>query len=55
MGAVVGVVLLLPAVLAFVGDRIVQRRQAALLSARAVPLIPKPNRPSTSPSSPSVR
>ena len=44
MGAVVGVVLLLPAVLAFVGDRIVQRRQAALLSARAVPLIPKPNR-----------
>src|SRR3546814_14163243 len=44
MGAVVGVVLLLPAVLAFVGDRLVQRRQAALLSARAVPLIPKPNR-----------
>jgi iron(III) transport system permease protein len=42
MGAVVGVILLLPAVLAFVGDRIVQRRQAALLSARAVAYEPKP-------------
>ena len=38
MGAVVGVILLMPAVLAFVVDRIVQRRQTALLSARAVPL-----------------
>lgn len=45
MGAVVGLVLLLPAVLAFVVDRIVQRRQAAQLSARAVPLEAKPNRP----------
>ena len=44
MGAVVGMVLLVPAVLAFVIDRIVQRRQVALLSARAVPLTPKPNR-----------
>jgi len=43
MGAVVGTILLIPAVLAFVGDRIMQRRQAALLSARAVPLTPKPN------------
>ena len=43
MGAVVGMVLLAPAVLAFVIDRIVQRRQVALLSARAVPLEPKPN------------
>ncbi len=42
MGAVVGMVLLVPAVLAFFADRIVQRRQVALLSARAVPLIPKP-------------
>ena len=42
MGAVVGFVLLLPAVLAFAADRIIQRRQVALLSARAVPLIPKP-------------
>jgi iron(III) transport system permease protein len=41
MGAVVGMVLLAPAVLAFVVDRMVQRRQVALLSARAVPLQPK--------------
>jgi len=44
MGAVVGMVLLAPAVLAFVIDRMVQRRQVALLSARAVPLEPKQNR-----------
>src|ERR1051325_9657373 len=44
MGAVVGMVLLAPAVLAFVIDRMVQSRQVALLSARAVPLEPKPNR-----------
>lgn len=44
MGAVVGMVLLVPAVLAFVIDRAVQRRQVALLSARAVPLEPKPSR-----------
>src|SRR5438105_4943305 len=43
MGAVVGMVLLVPAVAAFVIDRMVQRRQVALLSARAVPLEPKPN------------
>ena len=42
MGAVVGFVLLIPAVLAFAADRIIQRRQVALLSARAVPLVPKP-------------
>ena len=47
MGAVVGLVLLLPAVLAFVVDRFVQRRQAALLSARAVPLVPAKDRRST--------
>ncbi len=41
MGAVVGFVLLFPAVLAFAADRILQKRQVALLSARAVPLIPK--------------
>ena len=41
MGAVVGMILLAPAVLAFVIDRVVQRRQVALLSARAVPLEPK--------------
>jgi iron(III) transport system permease protein len=44
MGAVVGMILLVPAVLAFLVDRIVQRKQVALLSARAVPLEPKPNR-----------
>jgi iron(III) transport system permease protein len=44
MGAVVGMILLAPAVLAFVIDRFVQRRQFALLSARAVPLEPKPSR-----------
>jgi iron(III) transport system permease protein len=42
MGAVVGMVLLAPAALAFVVDRMVQRKQVALLTARAVPLIPKP-------------
>jgi len=44
MGAVVSMVLLLPAVFAFAADRIVQRRQVALLSARAVPFEPKPSR-----------
>lgn len=43
MGAVVGLVLLVPALLSFVVDRLVQRRQAALLSARAVPYEPKPD------------
>lgn len=41
MGAVVGFILLLPSVLAFAMDRIIQRRQVALVSARAVPLIPQ--------------
>src|SRR3546814_16600225 len=42
MGAVVSVVLLFPAMLAFAVDRIVQRRQVAALSARSVPYQPKP-------------
>jgi len=42
MGAVVGFILLIPAVVAFTADRITQRRQVALLSARAVPLQPRP-------------
>jgi iron(III) transport system permease protein len=42
MGAVVGLVLLFPAALAFLVDRVVQRRQMALLSARAVPFVPQP-------------
>ncbi len=37
MGAVVGLVLLLPAVAAFVIDNLMQRRQQALLTARSVP------------------
>jgi iron(III) transport system permease protein len=44
MGAVVGLVLLLPAVIAFVIDHIVQRRQQALLTARSVPYRAKPAR-----------
>jgi iron(III) transport system permease protein len=43
MGAVVSVILLVPAVVAFVVDRLVQRKQVALLSAKAVPLVPKKN------------
>jgi len=44
MGAVVSVVLLIPAIVAFMVDRAVQRRQVALLSARAVAYEPKPSR-----------
>lgn len=40
-GAVVGMILLVPAVMAFAVDRLVNRRQVALLSARAVPYLPK--------------
>lgn len=43
MGAVVSVILLVPAILAFAVDRMMQKRQVALLSARAVPYVPKPN------------
>ncbi len=42
MGAVVSMALLLPAAFAFIADRLVQRKQVALLSARAVPFEPKP-------------
>ena len=44
MGAVVSMVLLVPAVLAFFADRIVQRKQVAMLSTRAVPYVPKPSK-----------
>jgi iron(III) transport system permease protein len=44
MGAVVGLVLLLPAVIAFAIDYFVQRRQKALLTARSVPYQPHPSR-----------
>ncbi len=42
MGAVVSVVLLVPTVLAFIADRIVQRRQVSMIQAKSVPLVPKP-------------
>ncbi|WP_380058104.1 putative 2-aminoethylphosphonate ABC transporter permease subunit [Falsihalocynthiibacter sp. SS001] len=44
MGAVVSVVLVLPAILAFTIDRFVQSKQVALLSARSVPYEPSPNK-----------
>jgi iron(III) transport system permease protein len=44
MGAVVSIILLVPAAVAFTVDRIVQRKQVALLSSRAVPYEPKPDR-----------
>jgi len=44
MGATISVFLLVPTVIAFVVDRIIQRRQTSLISAKAVPLEPKPNK-----------
>ncbi|MCP5156261.1 MAG: putative 2-aminoethylphosphonate ABC transporter permease subunit [Ectothiorhodospiraceae bacterium] len=44
MGAVVSVVLLVPALIAFAVDRFVNKRQVALLSARSVPYAPQPSR-----------
>ena len=44
MGAVVSVLLLIPAAFAFAIDRVARRRQVALLSARAVPYAPTPHR-----------
>ena len=41
MGATVSVVLLIPAVLAFVVDRLVQRRQYALVTSSSKPLVPE--------------
>jgi iron(III) transport system permease protein len=38
------VVLLIPTVIAFTVDRIVQRKQVALIAARSVPLVPKPQK-----------
>ncbi len=43
-GAVVGLLLLTPAVLTFVIDWLVQRKQTAMLSARAVPYRPSPSK-----------
>ena len=44
MGAVVGLVLLAPALVAFFIDSAVRRRQKALLTARSVPYSPRPQR-----------
>ena len=44
MGAVVSVILLIPAVIAFTVDRQVQKKQVALLSSRAVPYEPTPSK-----------
>jgi iron(III) transport system permease protein len=44
MGAVVSVVLLVPTVVAFIVDRLAQRKQVALIAAKSVPLIPKPEK-----------
>ena len=41
MGAVVSLILLLPAIVAFVVDRMISRRQIAQMTARAVPYTPK--------------
>lgn len=46
MGAVVGIVLLFPAVLSFAVDRITNKRQNAAISSKAVPYVIKPHRAS---------
>ena len=43
MGATISVFLLIPAIVAYIVNQIVQHRQTALVSAKAVPLQPKPN------------
>lgn len=43
MGAVVSVILLIPTVLAFVADRLIQEKQVAMITSRAVPLVPRPH------------
>lgn len=44
MGAAISILLLTPTIIAFVLDRLVQRRQSASLTTRAVPYQPKPSR-----------
>lgn len=44
MGATVSIVLLIPAVLSFLADRLTRRRQSAAITAHSKPLIPKPAR-----------
>jgi len=43
MGATISIVLLAPILIAFIADRMVQRRSHAALTARSVPLIPSPS------------
>ncbi len=43
MGAVVSVILLIPTLLAFVGDRLIQGKQVAMITSQAVPLVPRPH------------
>ena len=45
MGATVSIILLIPTVLAFVADRIIQRRSVAVVTARSVPLTPQVQSP----------
>jgi iron(III) transport system permease protein len=44
MGATVSIILLIPTVLAFIADRIVQRRATAIVTARSVPFTPNTSR-----------
>lgn len=44
MGATVGVILIIPAVIAFIADRIVQRKESAVISAKSVSYKIKPNK-----------
>lgn len=43
MGATISIILLIPAVISFIADRIVQRRQVVAMTARSVPYAPKRN------------
>ncbi len=42
MGATISIVLLAPTLVAFIADRMIQRRSHAALTARSIPLIPSP-------------
>lgn len=46
MGAVVGIILLFPAILSFAVDRIINKKQNAAISAKSIPYQVKPHRPS---------
>jgi iron(III) transport system permease protein len=43
MGAVIGVVLMVPAIVAFLGNQAIQRRQQAVLTSRSVPYVVPPS------------